>query len=938
MKKLKIKVPPGINYLSEVWDELKQKVPNGHYILDKKICGCGATEAILRDLNQKTILACPRKQLLYNKYTQHLNDCHLYSFIDKEQYFNPPKYSQEAIMMHNDRLMSFVQNGGSKILVTYDSLDKVSGVLKNSGIKLEDCLVVVDEMQAIFYDAFMKPDVELEFTNGLKMFNDVVYLSATPYLEEYLDGLSDFKDLPFVELDWPDEYIEKPNIELVKCSSIYDECSRIIDAYRSGNGRTTLLNGETFTSSEAVIFVNSVQVIENIIKKNNLSTDEVDVICAGKNNMKLAKLGHSITTIPGKDEPRKMFTLCTSTVYLGADFYSDNAYTYIFATPKITSMALDTSTDLHQIIGRQRLEENPFRNSATLFYTTKECDISKDEFTERMKEKERRSLEKIQNFESAPHPDTMLNDLENTIKVEKYSNDFCSIKVDNKTGKQKVVINELVIASQSRSWQILHDIYNNDFSFYLAVKKKNNVTLATSSDNPEVQKLFKEWKETKNFTKRMKLFCSIPIEIIEQVNFIEKKYYTYFDALGEEGLQALSWREDYIKAALDDTPFNPQPRETLAKRIVEAFHIGEVKSRKDVKRLLQEIYDDLGIDKKATAEDLSSYITIQPKRDSKLFIASHSRRFVSLFPQLNNPNRSELWDVDKVLDMIQTDSYYNLSSKVGAVRSACDKEEADNKKALLPLVCWNGIFKYRESSLGNLTTYSSFTALDFDKFSSTQEMEVFKEQLKGYDWVYAIFTTPSGKGLKAIILHDNIHPEFHINLYQELMGNFDIPELDPHTKDLARGNYLSYDPDLWKNPAPKPYHFDSSNAKLTNFQPLTYTVKQGNDGSPVIYEDDIEESSLLHKFCTCIVSDRSVLNMLRKRWESDDRSKNRNNKALSYLGILCKAGIPKTKAVGVVSSLFDNWSSGEIEISHAAEWAYKHNLFGCDRMKFKPHK
>ena len=170
------------------------------------------------------------------------------------------------------------------------------------------------------------------------------------------------------------------------------------------------------------------------------------------------------------------------------------------------------------------------------------------------------------------------------------------------------------------------------------------------------------------------------------------------------------------------------------------------------------------------------------------------------------------------------------------------------------------------------------------------------------------------------------------------MGNFDIPELDPHTKDLARGNYLSYDPDLWKNPAPKPYHFDSSNAKLTNFQPLTYSVKPGIDGSPKIYEDDIEESSLLHKFCTCIVSDRSVLNMLRKRWEDDDRSKNRNNKALSYLGILCKAGIPKSKAIEFVSSLFDNWSSGEIEISHAAEWAYKHNLFGCDRMKFKPHK
>lgn len=51
-----------------------------------------------------------------------------------------------------------------------------------------------------------------------------------------------------------------------------------------------------------------------------------------------------------------------------------------------------------------------------------------------------------------------------------------------------------------------------------------------------------------------------------------------------------------------------------------------------------------------------------------------------------------------------------------------------------------------------------------------------------------------------------------------------------------------------------------------------------------------------------------------------------------------KAGTPKSKAIDFVLSLFPNWSSDVTEIPHAAGWAYSHNPFGCDRMKFKSHK
>jgi len=165
-----------------------------------------------------------------------------------------------------------------------------------------------------------------------------------------------------------------------------------------------------------------------------------------------------------------------------------------------------------------------------------------------------------------------------------------------------------------------------------------------------------------------------------------------------------------------------------------------------------------------------------------------------------------------------------------------------------------------------------------------------------------------------------------------------IPQIDPHTKDLARGNYMSYDPDLWKNPNPVSYHFVVPENQPQDHIPLTYTTVKTDNGEERLYKDDITESSMLHMFCTSIISDRSVLNILRKRWENDDRSKGRNNKAFSYLGIFCKAGIPKTKAIEFVVSLFPTWTSAEEEVTHAAGWAYTHNPFGCDRMKFKPHK
>ena len=215
IKKL-LNVPDGIKYLSE-WKDLWNSLPeNQHYILNKRICGCGATEAYISS-EKKVILASPRKHLLYNKYSQHLSDkLHLYRYQgSREKYFESKSYSGNDVITFNDELGKYIKSGGKKILTTYDSLKNIKEVLVTSSEKLDEWIVVVDEFQAMFYDCQFKPTTEYEFSQILGAFSSVVYLSATPFLESYLDMTRLFKDMTIYELLWSDSITQLPNVEVI---------------------------------------------------------------------------------------------------------------------------------------------------------------------------------------------------------------------------------------------------------------------------------------------------------------------------------------------------------------------------------------------------------------------------------------------------------------------------------------------------------------------------------------------------------------------------------------------------------------------------------------------------------------------------------------------------------------------------------------------------
>ena len=165
-----------------------------------------------------------------------------------------------------------------------------------------------------------------------------------------------------------------------------------------------------------------------------------------------------------------MFTLCTRTVYLGADFYSTNARTFIFSDANVDSLTVDVSMDLEQILGRQRLDENPWKNTATLYIKLQTSGLTREEFE---KELERKKL-KTENLLSAYSTclDTAKHDLaDNYQKVAKsynYKDDYVAVN-EHAGSDLKPVFNNLMMVADQRTFEIQQVDYKDRFTIFNAL-------------------------------------------------------------------------------------------------------------------------------------------------------------------------------------------------------------------------------------------------------------------------------------------------------------------------------------------------------------------------------------------------------------------------------------------------------------------------------------
>ena len=642
MKKTIINVPANIRFMSQ-WEEFS--IPDIPHIMNKQIPGCGFTEYCITN-SEDVILCSPRKILLQNKFEQHKEDVYLVinefdndpgtdkdltnltkastrdKVIDLEEI---KKKKEEFFNNLTFEISTYIKdcryhNKPVKILVTYDSFRLVKDIIRYND-DLIKFRVVIDEFQSIFTDSKFKSDTELGFVGQVQGIKKVCYVSATPMIEKYLDMIDEFKNLPYYELDWstldPGRLI-RPKLIVKNLRSVYIEAGPIIKKYLDGRFDFRFIidsdgNPKKVESKEVVFYVNSVNNITSIIKQAKLRPEQVNILVANttENERRIRrKLGKRFTIgrVPLRDEPRKMFTFCTRTVYLGADFYSDNAQTVIISDANIDTLAVDITLDLPQIMGRQRLRDNPWKDEAVLYFRPTLSKISQEVFMSKIKEKDKKSENLLSVYSESR--EEYKGDLSEVYKVaatyEHYKSQYVAVNKDQ-NGSLYPVFNKLVRISELRAFEIQQEDYADRFSVFNELDKV--VGVENRENYLEFFSIYDTLKDRRSKLRYLVDYGLAGNDLTGILELIpERRLKDYITVLGLDQCKATSYSSTLLDKRLNLLTFD---KNSLKEKILSEFEVNKSYTKSSIKDKLGEIYKELGYKSKPKASDLGDYFDIK---------------------------------------------------------------------------------------------------------------------------------------------------------------------------------------------------------------------------------------------------------------------------------------------------------------------------------------
>ena len=662
MNKIKIEVPEGIRFLSG-WEDFRLSNFPNKCIINKQIPGCGFTEYCIRS-NENIILCSPRKLLLKNKWDQHQREVYLvvnemdkdpgvdkdlskevkdYSKLGSSEDFERKRreieikrseiYQRLYSEIEEYKIDCFLKERPMKILVTYDSYHIVVDILNRLNC-FDWFFTIVDEFQSILHDSRFKSDTELEFLYTLQVYSkNVIFASATPMMDEYLEMLGEFRDLPYYEFDWyikDHSRIIRPNLKVLTMKSVGTKAKEIINKYLQGDFEELVImkNGKSIkiTSNEAVLYVNSVNHIISIIKKCNLQPEQVNILCSdtddNRNRIK-KKLGknYTIGSVPKRGEQHKMFTFCTRTVYLGADFYSTCARTFIFSDSNSDCLAVDISEDLPQILGRQRLFENPWKNQATFYYrsTADYRKMTQEDFQNIINKKTKSTESLLRSFDNAFDYDKeeLAKNYEFVAKNANYKDNYVAVnRMKDKFGNinLKPILNNLVLVNELRAFKIQQIDYKDRFTVFSTIHNQ-----LTSDDiiNQRAIEFMEEYNNLVEARKKLTFLCESSLDgrldknvigvILAQIpdsDYIK----SYYLNLGPERLKNLGYIRANIEKALGIVTFS---NELLLDSIYSDFKEGSKLSLLTIKQRLGDLYRSINYSATPKASDIEKYFEIR---------------------------------------------------------------------------------------------------------------------------------------------------------------------------------------------------------------------------------------------------------------------------------------------------------------------------------------
>jgi hypothetical protein len=161
---------------------------------------------------------------------------------------------------------------------------------------------------------------------------------------------------------------------------------------------------------------------------------------------------------------------------------------------------------------------------------------------------------------------------------------------------------------------------------------------------------------------------------------------------------------------------------------------------------------------------------------------------ITIFQNIKDTDTPFYREVYRILERIKDGSSKDLVKKIRAEKR---KPERNEMKKLLPAICFSGKFNKRSDS--SLIEHSGLICLDFDGYLKQKELLQDKENLSKNKYVFSVFISPSGNGLKVLVKIPT-DPENHVHYFNSLDKYFNSPYFDKTSKNLSRVCYESYDP------------------------------------------------------------------------------------------------------------------------------------------------
>lgn len=626
--KLTINVPQGVEFIGNWVDangrnEL-DRFMQGRVIINKQMTGCGITTYFLL-CPYNVILVSPRLRLIQNKMEQFNSEEELCFYFNREKNANGKQ--QKSVGQLEDELTLYYndcrqRNRPLKLLVTYDSFGKLADTLENdfqSDISKEFC-IAIDESHCLIKDVKLKEysnrSILSVFVQRLFNYENLVFVSATPIVQ-YVEKIPEFRDnaVNYLVLNWSSaEEVQSRKYGCKSALSAFDTIYHTYESQVDFNGRHYFdaihLGEVSYYSTEAVVFLNSVQEIRKILnkyinKKGLIRASDVTVICADNpENESLLKKTNSLLSvaksIPKEGEIHTTWTFVTRTAFEGVDFYSECASTYVIANYHVESLSLDIASDIPQIVGRQRRKDNLFRNTIHIFYTNNLSMADETEYAAFRQKKMEDSKRQISIWQTAlPEcKDNALNNLSE--KIERNPNELYLTTVNGVPQ-----INELIMLSEDYCW----DIIRNHQSWFIMQREVGGLYSPVVSELKEKLLACDGGKTTmlrltygylaRFHEEQHSIFRMLRAEGYDVVAY-------YFTMMRPERVAANGFNSSKCDAEIR---YSSQCNDIASLVSVNFVH-GQTYSLSEAKSMLQAIYDEVGVNARAKATDLQKYARV----------------------------------------------------------------------------------------------------------------------------------------------------------------------------------------------------------------------------------------------------------------------------------------------------------------------------------------